>query len=345
MIRLAIVGYGGMAGWHEDKIKSLSGFSLTGIYDIDPARCKVGEAHGLRVFKTPEELGESTDVDAVLVATPNDFHAHYVEFYASYGKHIICEKPACLSVQEFDRMDNAAKKNHVVFTIHQNRRWDKDYLTVGEIIKSGILGKVYRIESKVTGANGIGGWRREKKHGGGMMLDWGVHMIDQICCMLRSPIDLLNCSYSYELGCEVDDGFELDLHFTEGIDVKVVAETNTFVDVPRWVIYGHDGTAIIRNWDVEGEIVVGRGVDEKLKGIKAGNGFTKTMAKRSDDSLTRLTLPDVKEDGFAFYRNFQAACEGKEPQYIKAPEVRRVLQIMEKAAESAGDKKYIKEAI
>lgn len=117
----------------------------------------------------------------MLVATPNDAHLPYVLKAAECGKNVIVEKPAALSGAEAERMYAAAEKAGIVFSPHQNRRWDDDYLSVRSIYESGEIGKVYRIESRVMGSNGIpGAWRRIKSQGGGMMLDWGVHLIDQM---------------------------------------------------------------------------------------------------------------------------------------------------------------------
>ena len=81
---------------------------------------------------------------------------------------------------------------------------------VQDILASGLLGKLERVESYVMGANGIpGGWRKIKAHGGGMMLDWGVHLIDQAVVMFGGAPDSIYCSYSFAQGFDVDDGFKL----------------------------------------------------------------------------------------------------------------------------------------
>lgn len=68
----------------------------------------------------------------------------------------------------------ASERNHVLFSVHQNRRWDRDFRIVMEILKRGEIGKPYTIESRVHGQNGvIHGWRAYKVAGGGMLLDWG----------------------------------------------------------------------------------------------------------------------------------------------------------------------------
>lgn len=94
-------------------------------------------------------------LDAVLIATPNDLHLPYTEYFAARGKHIICEKPAALTSGYFEMMTDAAKAGGVLLIVHQNRRWDPDFLTVKQLKAEGTIGEIYDIESCVTGSHGI----------------------------------------------------------------------------------------------------------------------------------------------------------------------------------------------
>ena len=73
------------------------------------------------------------------------------------GKHVVCEKPAALDSRQFAEMLACAEKNGVLFTVHQNRRWDEDFLAVKEIYDKNTLGAVFNIESRVHGSRGIPG--------------------------------------------------------------------------------------------------------------------------------------------------------------------------------------------
>ena len=160
-MKIVIIGYGGMGGYHAGCLKSYSESApeapveVVGVYDIDPERAAAGEKAGYKAYKSPEEIWADKAVDAVLIATPNDVHAAYVEAAAKAGKHIICEKPIGMSVKEAEEMYDAAEKAGVVFEVHQNRRWDDDFLTVKNIVDNERAGEAYLIESRVMGGNGI----------------------------------------------------------------------------------------------------------------------------------------------------------------------------------------------
>lgn len=303
---------------------------------------------GLNNFSSAEEIWADKDIKIVLVSTPNDLHLPYVKKATEEGKHVIVEKPAGLSSEEVEQMYACAKEAGVVFSPHQNRRWDDDYLTVRKIFEEQTIGRVYRIESRVMGSNGIpGAWRKNKEQGGGMMLDWGVHLIDQMLQFIPGKITSIYCTYSFEEGEKVDDGFDLEVTFDSGVVYRIVVDTNSFIELPRWQVYGKDGTATVTNWRrdvVEGKVVrcVQRH-DDKLEGVNAGNGFTKTMASRRAETVEVLPLDIVRGDKNAFYRNFMDAIINGEATTVRKDEVLRVFKVMELAELSARTNTVIKE--
>ncbi len=353
-MKIAIIGYGGMGSFHAENLRHYGETSpaypltLAGIYDIAPARAKAAEENGIRAFAGADEIWEDKSIEAVLIATPNDIHAPYVKAAAEAGKHIICEKPIALTEKQAEEMYGYAEKAGVVFEVHQNRRWDDDFLTVKNIYDhTENIGDVYRIESRVMGGNGIpGDWRKRAAQGGGMMLDWGVHLIDQMLQMIQSPVCSLYCEYSYIYGEEVDDGCRLSVKFENGVEYLIVVATDCFRNLARWQVYGTEGTATVQDWDLSGGMTCPRVKhDDNIAGIRAGNGFTRTMAPRIGDTVAQKPLPIVHAEPFAFYKNFAAACAGREERRIKKDEVLRVFRVMEAAARSAKENIVIKEKI
>ena len=129
--KVGIIGYGGMAGWHVKKImKSLENCEPTAVYDIDEAKLAAAEKDGMRPFSTLDEFLGKGDFDITLVATPNNFHKPMAVAAMETGRHVIVEKPCALSSAEVSDMIEAADRNRVLFSVHQNRRWDKDFLAV-----------------------------------------------------------------------------------------------------------------------------------------------------------------------------------------------------------------------
>lgn len=162
------------------------------------------------------------------------------------------------------------------------------------------------------------------------MLDWGVHLLDQIFdCIDARPLSLF-CRYSKALGFDVDDGFDAQIGFDGALTVNVRVDTNTFVRMPRWILYGRNGTAIIDDWNVNGRIILPvYGTEIETVGIEAGNGFTKTMAYRPHQSVTEQPISRPEVDHDTFYKNFAAAVRGKEKPIVTPESVLKVMRIME----------------
>ena len=125
-MKAAVVGYGGMGGWHTEHLLKSDVAELAGVYDIKPERNALAESRGIHAYASYEELLADKSVELITVAIPNDDHESVVIAALNAGKNVICEKPVTLSLESLDRMIDAAEKNGVRFSTHQNRRWDVD---------------------------------------------------------------------------------------------------------------------------------------------------------------------------------------------------------------------------
>ncbi len=333
MIRFAVIGYGGQGAWHANQILASDVAALTGIYDIDPMKNQAAEGRNIRAYSSVGALLADPAVEAVVVATPNDSHKELVIRCLEAGKHVICEKPVEMSVAAFDEMAAAAEKAGRLFTVHQNRRWDVDFLAMKELVHSGQIGPLLSIESRVHGSRGIpSDWRCTKAQGGGMILDWGVHLIDQILQIITSPITKIYCTATHITNTEVDDGFKLQLTFQGGQTAHIEVGTYNFIAMPRFYLQCENGSALIEDWRKNAQVARMKAWNEKeVLPVQTAAGITKTMAPRDEITLDTYLADKPVSDVHDFYRNFCAALEGKEALLITVPQVRRVLQVMENA--------------
>lgn len=337
-MKIAIVGLGGMGDWHRELIESIDGLTLAGIYDIKEERQEYAKEKNIRVYGSFEELLADEEVELCLIATPNDLHKPLAIAAMKAGKHVVSEKPVTLSSEDLKEMIAASEETGKLFTVHQNRRWDEDFLTMKKIYDDNLLGEVFRIESRVHGSRGIpGDWRQLKEQGGGMVLDWGVHLLDQILLMLKGvKLNKVYATITHVTNQLVDDGFTTSLLFENGVEVIIEVGTSNFVNLPRWYMLGANGTAIIEDWSLKGEIVSAKGQNEKdVVPVKTAAGLTKTMAPRRDDTIAKTELPVVKSDIRDFYRNVIKTIRGEEEINVKLPEVARVMRLMEAIFEAA----------
>lgn len=333
-----LIGFGGMGKWHTEILENVPEIELAGIYDIKEEKRKLAEEAGFHTYETEEAMLADESIDVILVATPNDTHRPIALRAMEAGKNVIVEKPATLSLKELTELEDMAGKTGQFLTVHQNRRWDEDLLTVREILKDQTMGEIFRIESRVHGSRGIpGDWRKEKAHGGGMVLDWGVHLFDQIFRLTgERRLKTVYATLTNVTNQEVDDGFTAVLRFEGGLEVLVEVGTNNFISLPRWYALGENGSAVVEDWDLSGKIVKAFSEEEKeIVPVRTAAGLTKTMAPRREDTIRVEELPRVPGDIADFHRNVAAVLlRGEEPA-VKLPEVKRVMRLMETVFESA----------
>ncbi len=339
---LGIIGFGGMAGNHFKQLsKGNTKVKIKGVFDIDPLRLQAAREKGLVAYSSREELLQDPDIDIVLCAATNDVHKEISIDALRHGKHLICEKPATVISDDLVDIMNVAKECDKVFTVDQNRRTNKDFVLMRRNIESGIIGKPYVIESRVEGSRGVpAGWRTEKEKGGGMMLDWGVHLIDQIMYMIPEKVTNVFCKMYSVHYPEVDDNFRLTMTFESGLTAQIEVSTNNFIAHPRWYVLCEDGTLQIDDWACGGKIV--KCIDredtwaQEIKTIKAGP--TKTMAPRTPDTVKTIELSepdDVTDNLDVVYNQLIDAIEGKAELTIKPEQTLRVIKVMEACFESA----------
>lgn len=336
-MKIAVIGYGGMGGWHCDLIRRMDELELAGIYDIQEERREAARKNGIFAYESMEELLSDDTVKLVTVAIPNHLHREVCIRAMQAGKNVVCEKPVALSHEELKEMMDASKENGVLFTVHQNRRWDEDYRAMKKVYDENMLGRVFRIESRVHGSRGIpGDWRNQKECGGGMVLDWGVHLLDQIIQMIGKKPESLYAELSYVTNENCDDGFTVTMKFDGGLTAVVEVGTSNFINLPRWYMLGENGSAIIEDWGSKGKIVMVSDWQKRdAVPVVTAAGLTKTMAPRTDETIKTYPMPEVKCDIREFYRNVISAINGESEQLVKQEEVMRIMKLMEAIFESA----------
>ena len=337
-VNVVVVGYGGMGKYHADKISEMEKFNLVGIYDIKEDRCALAEENGIYVYPDFQAVLDDEKVELIVCATYNDVHKEIAIAAMEAGKAVISEKPVTVGSEDLEEMIAASERTGKLFTVHQNRRWDNDYRMVKKVIDTNELGRVFAIDSRVYGSRGLpSGWRREKQHGGGMLLDWGVHLLDQILMLNEGKkITSVYATTTQITNDEVDDGFRAILKFEDGPECLVEVLTNNFIEAPRWYVCGENGTAIIRDWDMNGEIV--KIQDWEIIDavpIQAGAGITKTMAPRTKDTIKTFPFEKIYVQWVDYYNNIYDVLRNGAEQLITHAQQRRLMKLMEAILESA----------
>lgn len=350
MYKAAIIGFGGMGKWHADAIKEqVSDIQVKGIYDLRVDAQQEAKEKGLVIYSNAKEIFDDSTIDIVIIATPNDSHKQYILDALANGKHVICEKPVVLHSADLKDVIKVANTSKGLFTIHQNRRWDQDFQIVKTILAQEDVGQPYFIESRVNGSSVfLHGWRDYQINGGGMLYDWGVHLIDQALQLIPEKVSSVGAHLFNIHSKEVDDNVKIFLTFESGTSVMLEVATNCFIPSPRWHVSRSNATIRIDDWSCQGKIVQladGQALKWENDIVYTAAGPTRTMAPRPVNTTKTNDLPSILDargnvyhhfsSADIFYHNFIESIEGREKLNVTAAEALRVLEVIELAFEAA----------
>src|SRR2546427_243952 len=161
-VGVGLIGYGAIARGHAESIAATPGLDMRAVADISAERLHLASRElGVTTYSGAEELLRDPDIGLVVVGTPPSVHADPVVGALQAGKHVVCEKPFAITVDDVDRMIDAAAAHRRVLTVYQSRRWDPDYLAMREAIRSGRIGELFYMESFIGGCTQpLGFWAR-----------------------------------------------------------------------------------------------------------------------------------------------------------------------------------------
>jgi len=322
-IRCAVVGYGpafNMGKAHCEWIKGTEGLELVAVCDIDVKRTALAK-QDYPWIETYNDLGElllKSKVDLVTVVTPHNTHAQLTLQCLKAGKHVIVEKPMCITVKEATAMIEEARKVKVMLTVFHNRRHDGDFLAIKEVIDKGLIGKVFHVEV-FGGGYGHPGywWRSDKKVSGGAIYDWGAHFIDWVLNLVPEKVVSVTGFFHKLAWMDVtnEDEVEAVIRFESGAVADVQLSSIARVGKPRWRILGTKGAI-----------------------LDQGGGKFKVCTE-VDGIPVEMEVKYKASERLPYYRNISDhLLHGKELE-VKPEEARRVIAIMETAEKSSKTKK------
>jgi scyllo-inositol 2-dehydrogenase (NADP+) len=192
-IKVGVIGYGGafnMGRMHLQDMQK-AGMTPRAVAEPDAARLAVAaqEFPGIQTYANVDAMLAKSDVNLVVLITPHNTHAPLALQCLRAGRHVVCEKPFAITTKECDAMIAAAKKADVMVSTFHNRHWDGSILKAMEVLKAGVIGELVRVEGHM-GQWGKPGdwWRSSKSISGGVMYDWGVHVLEYMLQLVDSEI-------------------------------------------------------------------------------------------------------------------------------------------------------------
>ncbi|MDQ6420654.1 Gfo/Idh/MocA family oxidoreductase [Paenibacillus sp. LHD-117] len=178
-MNIAVLGCGGLGAVHADIYAKLEGVRLTGVCDVRQEMADVlSKRTGAPAYASFQHMLEEADIDAVSIALPTYLHKEYTLLAAKARKHVICEKPIALTLEDAEEMIACCEENGVRLFIGHVVRFFPDYANMKRALDEGSLGK-----SAVAHASRVGGhpgaaWYANIEQSGGVITDLMIHDLD-----------------------------------------------------------------------------------------------------------------------------------------------------------------------
>jgi len=318
-VGVGLIGYGAIGREHASSITATSGLRLAGVCDLSAQRRDAAARDwSVRVHAHQDEMLRDPDVGLVVVGTPPSAHADPVLAALNAGKHVVCEKPFGLHVDEVDRMIDAAASRGLVLTVFQSRRCDPDYIAMREVALSGTIGEPFYLESFIGGHDHpCDLWHSHEPISGGTIYDWGSHYFDWILQLFGDTVQTVSARAHKRVWHDVTnaDQVRVDLTFAGGAQAMFLQSDIAAARKPKWYLLGTQG-AVVGDW-----------IDEPVP-----SDFPARVTVFRGTGEERLTLPRRDEHGF--YRNLADHLAWGEPLAVKAEDARRTVAVMEAATQS-----------
>jgi predicted dehydrogenase len=319
-LRGAVIGYGAafnMGKHHALQMTSTEGTQCVAICDIDKERTKAAKEDfpGVNTYNDVAEMLAKDDFDLATVVLPHNLHAPIAIECLKAGKHVIVEKPMCITIAEATEMINTAKENDLTLSVYHNRRWDADFWALKGLVESGVIGKVFHVEmwGGGYGRPNPNWWRSNKKVSGGAIYDWGAHYLDWLLNILTEKmINVTGFFQPNRVWKDItnEDHVEAIIRFADDAVANVQMSSIAKAGKPRWHILGEKGA-----------IVSG---DKKFKVYSVEKGFPAEQEVEYE-----------RRPGPNFYQNIVSHLTEDSELIVKPEEARRVIAVMELAEKSS----------
>lgn len=259
VVRTAIIGFG-TAGriFHAPFLAADPAFRIDAIVTADPGRAAEArrEHPSVRVVPDAEALWERRgELDLVIVASPSGTHAELAEAALQAGCHVVVDKPFVADADQGEALMALAASKGLLLTVFQNRRWDGDFLTVAELVRSDRLGAVRRFESRFEWwqPQAAEGWKSDAPvdQAGGILFDLGPHLIDQ-ALQLFGPAQVTHAELTrVRAGVAADDDAFVALQHDSGVVSHLWMSAVAPTPGPRFHVVGT--AAAYTSWGLDGQ--------------------------------------------------------------------------------------------
>ena len=337
MIRAGLIGFGlGGRVFHAPLLSSVEGIELAAI--VERTTNHAAERYpGITTYRSVDAMLADSSLALIVVTTPNDSHFQYAKQAIEAGKHVVVDKPMCVTSAEIAELMKLAAKRGVMLAPFHSRRFDGDFMTVRKLLQDGQLGRLVYFESTMDrwrpAPTARMPWKNDPAQGG-LLLDLGTHLADQPLALFGKP-EAVDAEIRRERDGEgANDSFTVRLRYP-GLTVVVSANTLSSIERPRYHLRGIRGNYVKRGVDPQEAAL---GLVTRIGDGPWGQEPVRhwgLLAVDVDGGMVTRPIEPIPGDYRLFYVAVRDAILGKGPAPVTPAEAWRVARLLEWAEESS----------
>jgi predicted dehydrogenase len=326
-----VIGFGFVSKtFHVPLLNATEGYRITAVSSSRPAEVSA-VVHDAEVVPDPKALATNPEIDLVVIASPNETHAPLAEAAIQAGRNVVVDKPFTITVDQARHLAAVARKNDVVLSVFQNRRWDSDFLTIQDAIRQDLMGRVVLFESRIDRfrPDVRDRWREVPGPGAGLLYDLGPHLIDQTLLLFGIPDSVQATLAKQRRGAKTDDFFQLVLRYGEMV-ATLGAGSLVSGGSARFAVHGDRASVVKQKPDLQ--------EDQLRAGVVPGS---QEWGLDPDDALLYVgatgdtrALKATRGDQRGYYVALREALHKRAPNPVPPEQGATVMAIVEAALSS-----------
>ena len=344
-LQVGLIGFGyASQTFHAPLITTTPGLRLAAVSSRDATRVHAALGAGVAVLPTPAALIERDGLDLIVIASPNDSHHPLARAALQAGRHVLVDKPFTLDAPQARDLCALARQRGRLLSVFHNRRWDGDFMTVQELLRTGRVGRLRqaalhfdRFRPAVRER-----WREGGGPGSGLWLDLGPHLMDQALQLFGAPLALQADIATLRDGGRADDWFHAQLRYADGLRVHLHASMLAALPGPRFALHGTRGSYCKAGLDTqEDALKAGHRPDPAAPAAWGRDPQDGQLVVGSADDLQALAWPTQRGDYPAFYAALRDALLGRGANPVSGEQAAEVMQWLDLGRRSAAENREL----
>ncbi|MEA1784749.1 Gfo/Idh/MocA family oxidoreductase [Arenibacter sp. GZD96] len=332
-IKTGVLSFG-LSGkiFHAPFLAEHSGFEFYGIVERSKNEAQHIYPNVIR-FESVEALLANTEIELVVVNTPNYTHFEFAMMALKAQKHVLVEKPFTVTSAEAQQLFEEAKKQQRYVLPYQNRRYDSDFLSLVQVLQSGKLGNLVEVHMRFDRYRYAIGPKVGKETplpGSGLLYDLGPHLLDSLLSLFGNPLKWTKTTGHFRPHTQVDDYVHIHLEYPNQLQVFVTTSLLVAAPLPSFIVHGTKGSYVKDRTNIQEEqLLAGMSLNDPNYGIEGSENNGVLTLIDADGTKTVTEIIPVKSSYMHVFEDVYQTIREAKPYPVTQAQILKQLEILE----------------